>query len=261
MVRSQSSADLTSPGPCCYLFYRVSYMGGNFGQGATAIKVLKSVVMRKRDNGIAVVSFDVEGTLVTTDFSSAIWFELIPGRYSRRHGLNFEEATMKVRQAYDSIGDQRLEWYDVQYWFTRFDLGDADIAMEELQPKVQYYPDTKDVLKQLQNKYKLSVASGSPRPFLKHLLRDIEHNFSSIYSSTSDYQQVKTADFWSAMCRDLGVDPGQVIHVGDHMQFDFVEPASIGIKAFHLDRNRESGMAASLQSLNELVPLLADTKK
>lgn len=236
-------------------------MGGNFGQGATAIKVLKSVVMRKRDNGIAVVSFDVEGTLVTTDFSSAIWFELIPGRYSRRHGLNFEEATMKVRQAYDSIGDQRLEWYDVQYWFTRFDLGDADIAMEELQPKVQYYPDTKDVLKQLQNKYKLSVASGSPRPFLKHLLRDIEHNFSSIYSSTSDYQQVKTADFWSAMCRDLGVDPGQVIHVGDHMQFDFVEPASIGIKAFHLDRNRESGMAASLQSLNELVPLLADTKK
>ncbi|MDD5647633.1 MAG: HAD family hydrolase [Dehalococcoidia bacterium] len=223
--------------------------------------MLKSVVMRKKDNGIAVVSFDVEGTLVTTDFSSAIWFELIPGRYSRRHGLNFEEATMKVRQAYDSIGDQRLEWYDVQYWFTRFDLGDADIAMEELQPKVQYYPDTKDVLKQLQNKYKLSVASGSPRPFLKHLLRDIEHNFSSIYSSTSDYQQVKTADFWSAMCRDLGVDPGQVIHVGDHMQFDFVEPASIGIKAFHLDRNRESGMAASLQSLNELVPLLADTKK
>ena len=206
------------------------------------------------------VSFDVEGTLVTTDFSSAIWFELIPGRYSRRHGLNFEEAMVKVRQAYDSIGDQRLEWYDVQYWFTRFDLGDADIAMEELQPRVQYYPDTKDVLKQLKKKYVLSVASGSPRPFLKHLLRDIEHNFSSIYSSTSDYQKVKTADFWTTMCRDLNVNPGQVIHVGDHKQFDFIEPASIGIKAFHLDRNRESGMAASLQSLNELVPLLADTQ-
>lgn len=227
--------------------------------GAAQIKVLKSVVMNMNGNGITVVSFDVEGTLVTTDFSSAIWFELIPGRYSKRHGLNFEDATMKVRQAYDSIGDQHLEWYDVQYWFTRFDLGNADIAMEELQPRVQCYPDTKDVLEQLQNKYVLSVASGSPRPFLKHLLRDIEHHFSAIYSSTSDFQQVKTADFWAGMCRDLGVDPGQVIHVGDHLQFDFIEPASIGIKAFHLDRNREAGTAASLQSLSELTSLLQGT--
>jgi putative hydrolase of the HAD superfamily len=212
--------------------------------------------MRKTTNSIAVVSFDVEGTLVTTDFSYAIWFELIPGRYSDRHRLSFEEASMKVRQAYDSVGDQRLEWYDVQYWFTRFDLGDADIAMEELQPRVQYYPDTKDVLNKLQSRYKLSVASGSPRPFLKHLLRDIEHQFSAIYSSTTDFNQVKTADFWTGMCRDLGVEPGQVVHVGDHIQFDFIEPASIGIKAFHLDRDRKVGTAASLQSLSELINLL-----
>jgi len=216
--------------------------------------------MGRKNGSIKVVSFDVEGTLVTTDFSSAIWFEMIPGRYSMRHGLNFEEATVKVRQAYDSIGDQKLEWYDVQYWFTRFDLGNADIAMEELQPRVQYYPDTKHVLEQLQNRYRLSVASGSPRPFLKHLLRDIEHNFSAVFSSTSDYQQVKTADFWAAMCRDLRVEPTQVMHVGDHVQFDFEEPASIGIRAYHLDRNRESGLAESLQSLNELIPILSHTQ-
>ncbi len=227
-------------------------------EGTTAVNMLKFVVMSSNNGRIKVVSFDVEGTLVTTDFSSAIWFELIPGRYSERHGTNFEEATIKVRQAYDSIGDQRLEWYDVQYWFTRFDLGNADIAMEELQPRVQYYPDTKNVLERLRNKYRLTIASGSPRPFLRHLLRDIEHNFSAIYSSTSDYQQVKTADFWSAMCRDLGVDPGQVIHVGDHLQFDFIEPVSIGIKAYHLDRNRESGLTGSLKSLDELVPILSD---
>jgi 5'-nucleotidase len=218
--------------------------------------MLKSGVVSKTANNITVVSFDVEGTLVTTDFSYAIWFELIPGRYSERHRLSFEEARIKVRQAYESVGDQRLEWYDVQYWFTRFDLGNADIAMEELQPRVQYYPDTKDVLNQLQGRYTLSVASGSPRPFLKHLLRDIDHHFSAIYSSTSDFQQVKTAEFWAGMCRDLDVDPGQVIHIGDHIQFDFIEPSSIGIKAFHLDRDRKAGTDTSLQSLTELTQLL-----
>jgi HAD superfamily hydrolase (TIGR01549 family) len=213
--------------------------------------------MKAADNALKVVSFDVEGTMVTTSFSYAIWFEMIPQRYAERWGLSFEDATHKIKHEYDSLGDQQIDWYDVQYWFTRFDLGEADIAMEELQPRVQYYPDTKDVLEQLHGRYKLSVASGSPRPFLKHLLRDIEHHFSAIYSSTTDFQQVKTADFWAGICRDLGVEPGQIVHIGDHRQFDFLEPASVGIQAYHLDREGKSGDTGSLQSLGQLVHLLA----
>jgi HAD superfamily hydrolase (TIGR01549 family) len=223
----------------------------------TENKMMQAENTKTAENAIKVISFDVEGTMVTTDFSYAIWFEMIPQRYADRWGLSFEEATRKIKREYDSLGDQQIDWYDVQYWFTLFDLGKADIAMEELQPRVQYYHDTKDVLKQLQGRFTLSVASGSPRPFLKHLLRDIEHHFSAIYSSTTDFQQVKTAEFWTSMCRDLGVDPGQVVHIGDHMQFDFIEPSSIGIKAFHLDRDRKSDTTASLHSLSELTHLLA----
>ena len=202
------------------------------------------------------VSFDVEGTLVTTDFSYAIWFEMIPRRYAQRHGLDVEEATSRIRKEYDGVGDQRLEWYDVQYWFTRFDLGRADIAMEELQNRVNYYPDTKGVLEKLSKRYQLSVASGSPRPFLKHLLRDVEHKFSSVFSSTSDFKKVKTADFYREICGRLGVEAGQIADVGDNVQFDFLEPASVGIKAFHLDREGKSGNPAALRSLSELADLL-----
>ena len=212
--------------------------------------------MNALKDAIKVVSFDVEGTLVTTDFSYAIWFEMIPQRYAQRYGLDFEEATRRIRKEYDSVGDQRLEWYDVQYWFTRFDLGRADIAMEELQNRVNYYPDTKDVLEKLGKRYKLSVASGSPRPFLKHLLRGIEHKFSSVFSSTSDFKKVKTADFYREICGRLGVEAGQVVHIGDNMQFDFLEPASVGIQAFHLDREGKSGNPAALRSLSQLADLL-----
>ena len=212
--------------------------------------------MYRHKDGIKVVSFDVEGTIVTTEFSSAIWFEMIPQRYAQRYGLDFDEATRRIRQEYDSVGDQRLEWYDVQYWFTRFDLGRADIAMDELQPRVNYYPDTKDVLNKLGKKYKLSVASGSPRPFLKHLLRDIEHNFSSIFSSTSDFKKVKTADFYLETCHRLGVEPGQVAHIGDNLQFDCLEPASIGIQAYYLDREGKSENPGALSSLSQFADLL-----
>jgi putative hydrolase of the HAD superfamily len=207
-------------------------------------------------NDVKVVSFDVEGTMVTTEFSAAIWFEMIPQRYARRHGLNFEEATTRIRQEYESVGEQRLEWYDVQYWFTRFDLGQADIAMEELQSRVNYYPETKEVLSRLVKGYKLSVASGSPRPFLKHLLRDTGHNFSSVFSSTSDFGKVKTADFYREMCKQLAVEPRQVVHIGDNRQFDFLEPASVGISAFYLDREGKSNDPAALRNLGQLADLL-----
>jgi len=212
--------------------------------------------MQVADNDVKVVSFDVEGTMVTTGFSSAIWFEMIPQRYAERWGLSFDQATQKIVQEYDSLGDQHIDWYDVQYWFTRFDLGRADIAMEGLQPRVQYYPETKDVLKKLGGVYKLSVASGSPRPFLKHLLRDTEHHFSSIFSSTTDFQQVKTAEFYVNMCRQLRVKPCQVVHVGDHRQFDCLEPASIGIRAYYLDREGKSGDPAAVRDLAQFAIIL-----
>jgi putative hydrolase of the HAD superfamily len=207
-------------------------------------------------NNIKIVSFDVEGTMVTTAFSYSIWFEMIPQRYADRWGLSFEDATGKIKQEYDKLGDQQIDWYDVQYWFTRFDLGKADIAMEQLQPRVKYYPETKDVLKKLDGRYKLSVASGSPRPFLKHLLRDTAHHFHSIFSSTSDFQQVKTAEFYKNMCRQLQVKPEQVVHVGDHLQFDCLEPASIGIRAYYLDRDGKSGDPAVVRDLAQFAKIL-----
>ncbi|MBN1690245.1 MAG: HAD family hydrolase [Dehalococcoidia bacterium] len=212
--------------------------------------------MTGRKDDIKVISFDVEGTIVTTDFSAAIWFEMIPQRYAERYGLEFDEATRRIRKEYDSVGDQRLEWYDVQYWFTRFDLGRADIAMEALQDRVIYYPETREVLHTLAKDYHLSVASGSPRPFLRHLLRDVEHHFRNVFSSTTDFQQVKTADFYQRMCRRLSVKPRQIVHIGDNRQFDFTEPASVGIRAFYLDREGKSGDAASLRHLGQLADLL-----
>lgn len=193
--------------------------------------------------------------MVTTDFSYAIWFEMIPRRYAARYGIQLEEALKNIKMEYTSVGDQRLEWYDVQYWFSRFDLGQADIAMEELQDRVIYYSETKEILAALGKKYRLSVASGSPRPFLKHLLRDIQHNFASIFSSTSDFKQVKTAEFYKNMCRMLEVEPWQVVHVGDNRQFDFLEPASIGIRSFHLDREDTAGNSSSLRNLTQLADL------
>jgi len=203
-------------------------------------------------NEIKIISFDVEGTLVTTDFSYAIWFEAIPKRYSEKHEIPLEQAQKAVMSEYEKIGDQRAEWYDIKYWFHKFDLGNYELAMEEYRNKVQYYPEVMDTLSLLCKKYTLTVASGSPREFLHHLLRDIKPYFHRIFSSISDYKQIKTRDFYHKICQELGVTPQQVLHIGDNWQFDFIAAKETGIHALHIDRKGQNEHQGSLTDLTQL---------
>jgi HAD superfamily hydrolase (TIGR01549 family) len=201
---------------------------------------------------IQIVSFDVEGTLVTTDFSYAVWFEAIPARYAETNGIDIDRARKAVEEEYRKIGDQRMEWYDVQYWFDKLGLGAPAPAMLKCQNRIGYYPEVKEVIVSLAKRYKLIAASGSSGYFLNYLLKDIRHYFSGIYSSVSDYQQLKTPEFYSRICHSLGVEPGRIVHVGDNWEFDVVAPCEIGMRAFHLDRERRLNSKNSLSSLREL---------
>ena len=207
---------------------------------------------------IKVISFDAEGTLVTTDFSYAIWFEAIPERYAERNGVDFELARKAVEEEYRKVGDQRLEWYDIRYWFDKLDLGTPDEVMERSKSRVCYYPEVEEVLAALSGRYKLVVASGSTQDFLRHLLRDIEPYFARVFSSLTDYKQLKTSEFYLKMCQTLGVRPSQVVHIGDNWQFDFVAPSEVGIKSFYLDRKRQTNNQDSVASLLQFKVQLMD---
>jgi len=209
-------------------------------------------------NEVKIVSFDAEGTLVTPDFSYAVWFEAIPERYAEKNGINFELARKVIEEEYRKVGDQRLEWYDVRYWFDKLGLDKLDQVMERCESKVRYYPEVEEVLASLSGKYKLVVASGSTRDFLHHLLQNIEPQFTRIFSSLTDYKQLKTSEFYWKMCQAMEVKPSQVVHVGDNWQFDFVAPMEVGIQAFYLDRKRQTNHQNAVASLLQLKVLLTD---
>ena len=203
-------------------------------------------------NEIKIVSFDAEGTLVTPDFSYAVWFEAIPARYAEMKGIDFEAARKVIEEEYRKLGDQRLEWYDVRYWFDKLGLGTPDPVMEKCSHRVCYYPEVEEVLSALSGRYKLVVASASTRDFLRHLLHGIEPYFAEIFSSLTDYKQLKTSEFYLRMCQAMHVKPNQIVHVGDNWQFDFVAPSEAGIQAFYLDRKRQTDHQDSMASLLQL---------
>jgi putative hydrolase of the HAD superfamily len=204
----------------------------------------------------SIISFDVEGTLVTTDFSAAIWFEGIPESYARKYGISFQQARNTITKEYDKVGDQRIEWYDVNYWVRKFDIGSSYDLLKKYQNRIGIYPEVTEVLELLSKNYRLIICSGTPREFLVHLLKDIESYFTEIFSSTSDFKSTKNRDFYTGICRKMESEPEQILHVGDNYQFDFHEPMQIGLRAYYLNRAETGKKDNTIRSLAELSSLL-----
>jgi FMN phosphatase YigB (HAD superfamily) len=205
---------------------------------------------------IELISFDAEGTVVTPDFSQAIWHEAIPALYAQKRGLDFAQAKKHIAEEYGRIGDQRLEWYDIEYWFSYLGLGSSEPVIQSCLGKIAYYPEVTDVLSFLASKYKLIVASGTPLELLHLLLRDVKPYFVRIFSSVSHYRRLKSPDFYLSICEEMGVEPSQVTHVGDNWQFDFLNAQQAGVNALYLDRSGRNHQEylSDLTQLKHLLP-------
>ena len=188
-----------------------------------------------------IISFDMDGTLVDPEFTDWIWGHGIPKLYAQKAGMSFNEARAFVVEEYHKVGEGAIEWYDIKYWLNLFQLDQNwKTLMESYVDKISVYQDVNPILEHLKERFPLILTSNAGREFI-----DIEMEatglgkyFDRIFSATSDFQMVKKrSDFYRRICEILRVEPKEIIHVGDHYEFDYLVPQSLGIQAFYLDRS------------------------
>ena len=188
-----------------------------------------------------IISFDLDSTLVDSTYTTFVWEIGIPQLYAEKHSIDLPEATSIVKAEYERIGDFSLEWYDVSYWFTFFKLpGRWQGLMEEHRDKIRPFPEVKEVMEKLFQDYDLIIISNAAREFVEIEIREanIERYFTRVFSTTSDFQEVKkTARLYKQICDIMGAKPFETIHVGDHYEFDYLVPKGLGIEAYYLDRD------------------------
>jgi putative hydrolase of the HAD superfamily len=189
---------------------------------------------------IKIISFDVEGTLISHRFSEIVWEKAIPRLYSEKKGIDFDSAESFVFGEYEKIGEDRIEWYEIKYWFNRFGLNDYRNLLKQHTPEISIYPEVHQVLNELSKYYMLIINSNSAREFLELEISGINSNFSHIFSAPSDFEQTKKSTLiYSDICKFLKVEPKEMVHVGDNWIHDFITPKKIGIISFFLDRKKE----------------------
>ena len=203
-----------------------------------------------------IISFDMDGTLVDPEYTDWVWLHGIPTLYAEKGGLSFEEAKHFVVEEYLKVGEGGIEWYDIKYWFKFFKLEQSwKDLMERYVDKIDIYPDINPLLDRLRGKFPLVLTSNAGREFIDVEMEatGLRKYFDRIFSATSDFGEVKkTMGFYQRICQILGTRPQEIVHVGDHYEFDYLVPRSLGIHAFYLDRSGEKQGDLILRDLRDL---------
>lgn len=192
------------------------------------------------------ISFDLDGTLIDWTFANSLWFEGISRLYAERWGLSQEEALQEVRRRYDGVGLERIEWYDINYWWREFNLGGSwRELVEQCKCNVRTYPEVHEVLKELHRRFRLIIITNGMRELAEVEVEQtgLKDYFEEMFSATSDFGLVKkTGRFYSEILKVIGVSPDEVVHIGDNWVFDYLAAREAGIRAFFLDREgKQSG--------------------
>jgi len=204
------------------------------------------------------VSFDLDGTLVEIEgVLDKFWYEKIPKLYSERHGIGFEEARKKVKKAYDDLGMNDMRWYMPSYWFRKFDLKKSpEEVLSGLKGNAKVYEDALQVLDKLHKKYDIVLVSNAPREIIEVELDGMEKYFKGVYSCPSDFNSLKIDKCYDRICRELRVEPGKVLHIGDSKRFDYEEPRKAGLNSVFLDRKGTETNVRKVKDLKEFLGML-----
>ncbi len=207
---------------------------------------------------IRVISLDMDGTLVKTRFVDKVWMEGIPMLYAEKTGLDFPVARSYVIGEYMKVGSDHLEWYDLLYWIDKFGL---KVGKEELlqmyEDEIEIYPEVQEVLDHLSLSYDLVVTSNAAREFIDFELDGLSDYFREVFSATSDFREVKKSPLiYGTVCAHMGVKPFEVLHIGDHYNYDYESPLEAGLDALFLDRKGERSGQEVVGDLREAMVLI-----
>lgn len=211
---------------------------------------------------IKYISFDLDGTLSNEKFDKILWNEELPKLYSETHHVSLDNAKMHVfAEFYKALFIEKIHNFtDVSYWFKRHRLNNWQELLDDMHQHFFIYPDAKQAVEFLKQKYQLIIISSSDRKMLEVKIGQdpFKDNFQFILSTPSDFKiSMKNREAYQKLFKILKCQPDEIVHIGDNRHMDYNVPSSIGIRSYQIDRehldNNQDGVIHSLLELKDIL--------
>ncbi len=214
--------------------------------------------------GIKVISFDLGGALFDNHYDELLWRTEIPRQYAQRYKISHEEAFERVTAEYRRLWGKIEGWRDPVFWLKHFDI---ECTLHELTKDIQQhikpYHDVLPLIRKLSKRYHLVITTHAQRNIIEQKLdrAGIRHHFLKVYSMGQDFSKMtKDAEIYKEICADLGVEPDEVVHIGNKHDLDYLVPTEIGMRAFLIDRVGDRKDVFVIRDLYELEEKLLEAE-
>jgi putative hydrolase of the HAD superfamily len=89
---------------------------------------------------------------------------------------------------------------------------------------------------------------------MKKLGKYFQYKFSAI----SDFKELKNSEIYSKISQTLKVNPEEILHIGDHWEFDYLAAQKAGMNTLYLDRSNTKKGKYIINSLEEVKKIIED---
>jgi putative hydrolase of the HAD superfamily len=199
-------------------------------------------------------SFHVDGQVMRG--TQELLFAALPERARRRLDLaTFVREDAAVRAARMSEGRELETLERFRELCARLELAEPELAdhltalhMEQIYRRTSYFSHHCEVLRQLGGRFRLALCSNfSHTPTAQRVLREarlLEH-FDAIVVSADCGVRKPRAEIFAAVTRQLQLEPGAILHVGDRLDEDVCGARAAGMRTAWITRR----VAAPAQAL------------
>jgi len=216
-------------------------------------------LLKNLKNTLKIISFDVDGTLVDLEYNDLIWFKEIPELIAKKKKISFEKSLKYAYEEYTKLGEHNLNWYDINYWVTYFGLKvSPKKILQKYESQVKIFPEVIPLLEELNKNFMLIVITAMPREFLIPKMKKLEKYFKFNFSALSDFKELKNSKIYSEISTTLNVRPEQILHIGDHWEFDYLAAQKSGMNAIYLDRSNTKKGKFIIHNLGEAKKIIED---
>lgn len=134
----------------------------------------------------------------------------------------------------------RIQMFYDRYSINRNAETDADALLAGAFERV-VYPETRSVLNELMEKYKIFIGSNTDNNVLESVMHKNNITVHKVYTSEDLKCYKPVQHFFTHILEDNGLSPQEVLFVGDSITDDIWGPKAVSMKTIWIDRNELGG--------------------
>ena len=186
------------------------------------------------------ISFDLQGTVSTSDFSDEFWLDLLPNLYAEKNNLSVAAAKEKLEQEYQHTGRYHELFYDhrlrLDSLLPKWEFKDI---VDRLKTKPAVESHMIELIKGIPSEIPLVIISATTRDFIDYELGEHHKHFIKIYSAIDDFKTPgKPPIVFEKVAEEFKVTPDNCFHIGDCLEMDFQNSKKAGWQAYHLNKKQ-----------------------